>query len=482
MKKNLRESAPAVRNSASGAPGAGNCTTGLAFRRASGGFFTAGGAAGLALLSARDFAALVSGRGRRSPRLQALGFYRHFLDLDLESAAYADAFFLRWRGPSVHIAAVTGDCGQNCRYCAAGSPRPGRMRADTAARIAAMAFSCGEGPVMLEFQGGEPFLNFPAMRAAAGGASALSRRTGRPVNFSVVTNLNRLSPEHLAWLKDNRVAVCTSLDGPADIHDRNRTMPGGGSSHALLEKNLARLRRAGAGRGGWDAPNAVCTVTRASLGRASEIVGEFVRLGFSRVQLGPLEPLGRAAARYDELAPSPEEFASFYLEAMESILRLNRRGLVLNEKGAMPFVKRFYAGAGARYRNLDLVRRLSYAPDGGIYGSDEARLLAASGDDFFRLGTVGRDTFARLLEGPVARALLLCGLNPLTQHECSRCPYSSWCSVGPVFSYASQGGLWGNMITSRRCRAFKLVHDGLVRLAAEPANEKIFRRWAELPG
>lgn len=482
MKKTLRESVPAGRRGADRAPGAGNHTTGLAFRRAGGRFFAAGGAAGLALLSPRGFSALASGRGRRSPRLQEAGFYRQFLDLEKESAAYADAFFLRWRGPSVHIAAVTGDCGQSCRYCAAGSPRAGRMSLSTAAGVAAMAFSCGEGPVMLEFQGGEPFLNFPAMRAAAARASALSRRTGRPVNFSVVTNLNRLEPAHAAWLKDNRVAVCTSLDGPADLHDRNRPMRGGGSSHALLEKNLSRLRRSGAGRGGWDAPNAVCTVTRASLGRAREIVAEFVRLGFSRVQLGPLEPLGRAAGLYGEPAPSPEEFASFYLEALAHILRLNRGGLVLAEKGAMPFVKRFCAGAGARYRNLDLVRRLSYSPDGGIYGSDEARLLAASGDEFFRLGAVGRDTFARLLEGPVARALLLCGLNPLTQHECSRCPYSSWCSVGPVFSYASQGGLWGNLVASRRCRSFKLVYDGLVRLAAEPANERIFRRWAELPG
>lgn len=454
----------------------------LSFRRIGGRFFTAAEPSGLAILPRRAFAALAAGRGPRASALLEDGFYRHFLDLARTLPDYRSAFFLGWRGPSVHIAAVTGDCGQRCLYCAAGSPRPGRMSAATAGKVADLAFSAGEGPVMLEFQGGEPFLNFPAMKKIAARAFLLSARTGRPVNFSVVTNLNRLEPEHLSWLKANKVAVCTSLDGPADLHDRNRTMAGGGSSHGTMERNLVRLRRAGAGGGGWDAPNAVCTVTRDSLGREREIVDEFVRLGFSRVQLGQLEPLGRAAARYGELAPSPEEFAGFYLKAVSYVLELNRRGLTLNEKGAMPFVKRFYAGSGARYRNLDLVMRLSYSPDGGIYGSDEARMLGSSGDEFFRLGSVRADTFRGLLEKPAARALLLCGLNRLTQHDCARCPYSSWCSVSPVYSYAAQGGVWGNLRSSPRCRAYKLVHDGLVRLASVPANAAVFKKWAELPG
>ncbi len=429
----------------------------------------------------RGFSGGLQPRAALLKELSAGGFIRNRMDIEGEAALLGEKFFAGWEGPHVHIISLNALCNLACRYCSAATKPAGRERMTRAAAAATLDFIFSLKPrkLMIEFQGGEPLLDFTTLKFIVAGARARAERLGREVNFSIVTNLSLMDAAKLEFLLANKVTVCTSLDGPASLHDLNRPLPGA-SSHALVEQWLRKIIKKGAGRPGFETPNAICTVTRASLGRAEEIVEEYARLGIMRVQLGPLEPLGRAGAAWPRLGYEPGEFLAFYKAALARILRFNAAGTPVYEKGALAFVKQMLGRGRPRYQNLDFVYRLAYNWDGGVYGSDEARMLANSGDEFFRLGSVKTDTFPGLAGKPLARFLAASCLNSLCQPSCARCAYSSYCLVSPVYNYLAQKNPWGDMETNAHCSIFKGILDMLFDLAGDKKNLAIFKKWDKL--
>ena len=407
--------------------------------------------------------------------LEEKGFFSGRLDFARLLPRHFAALLADWKGPRVHIVAVTADCDHACLYCGASSGSGGsHMTRATAKKTLNFIFSTGAPELVIEFQGGEPLRNFGVVQYMIGEAKRLAARGGQSLHFSMVSNLAGLTAEKLAYLAANKVTLCTSLDGPAAIHDSGRKYSGG-SSHAAAVRGIALVQKLAAA-GELEPLNAICTVTKYSLSQPKAIVDEFLKRGIKRVQLGPLEPIGRAARA--GLAVTPEEFLAFYAEALEYMLRLNRRGVAVYEKGALMFLKQMVGGERPRYQNLDLLYRLAYGPDGSVYGSDEARLLAAGGNEFFRLGSV-EDSFCRLASSPLGRTLILSCFPRLTQPRCARCPHSAWCRVSPVYNHAAQGGFWGDMMTNGRCRVFMGVSDLLLAKLKEPAARKILAGWAE---
>ena len=177
------------------------------------------------------------------------------------------------------------------------------------------------------------------------------------------------------------------------------------------------------------------------------------------------------------LGYSGAEFLEFHRAALERILELNGRGVPVYEKGVLSFVKQIFSGARPRYQNLDLVYRLAYNRDGGIYGSDEARMLANSGDRFFRLGSVRSDTFGGLLKKPLAQFLWHSCLNPLCQPACARCAYSAYCRPSPVYNYIAQNSPWGNMAINERCAIYKGMLDLIFGLMRQKKAMAVFKKW-----
>jgi sulfatase maturation enzyme AslB (radical SAM superfamily) len=406
--------------------------------------------------------------------LTARGFYAGRLDFASLLPRHFAALLADWKGPRVHIVSVTSDCDHACLYCSAGAGRGGRhMTRATAGRTLDFIFSTGSPELVIEFQGGEPLRNFAVVKYMIGEARRRAGKDGRKLHFSMVSNLAGLTADKLEYLAANGVALCTSLDGPAALHDKARKYAGG-SSHAAAARGIAMVNKmAAAGR--MEPLNAICTVTKFSLPYPERIVDEFLRLGIKRVQLGPLEPIGRAAG--GELAVTPEEFLAFYRRALEYMLKLHRRGDAVYEKGALMFLKQIVAGERPRYQNLDILYRLSYSSDGSVYGSDEARLLGAGGSDLLRLGSVS-DSFRDIVLSPLARTLILSCFPRLAQPRCARCPYSGWCRVSPAYNLAAQGGFWGDMMTSARCAVFMGVSDLLMEKLKEPGSKKILESWA----
>src|ERR1700757_5138426 len=87
----------------------------------------------------------------------------------------------------------------------------------------------------------------------------------------------------------NDILLSTSLDGPVDLHNRNRPRPGGNSYELAVKGIRAAQKVLGA-----DRVSALMTTTEASLDRVEEIIDEYVALGLDGIFLRPLSPYGFA--------------------------------------------------------------------------------------------------------------------------------------------------------------------------------------------
>ncbi|OGR79076.1 MAG: His-Xaa-Ser system radical SAM maturase HxsB [Elusimicrobia bacterium GWC2_64_44] len=453
------------------------------FRRLRGGVLAVGDLGGWALLTPAEFKAFAAGRlkpGRALEKLEGAGLIASRLDFDSLSAAWRDSNEYLERGPGLHILVLTQNCNHGCLYCQAGSGRGAGMSAATARRAVDLAFSSPVTGLTLEFQGGEPLLNWPALKEAALYARKKSAKTGKELALALVSNFSLMDKAKAAFILENDISVCTSLDGPADLHNANRPFSGG-NSHALAEKwiKFFQERRGVQPPGG---PSALLTVTRASLPRAREIVDEYARLKLPYVFLRPLTPMGQAPKRWGEIGYSPEEFLAFYRAALDRVLELNRRGTPIKEKTAFLLVKKILGTQDNKYVDLRCpcgagLGQLAYDVDGGVYTCDEGRMLARDGDFSFRLGGV-RDSYAKLISSAPVRACALASSLDL-QPACARCAYKAWCGVCPAYNAAAQGGFWGDMPANARCRVLLGVFDHIFASLTDKDNLKIFEGWLE---
>ncbi len=452
----------------------------IAFENTAGGMFLANSSGRVFFLPGVSSRALQG--PDLSPRTSALlersDFFSNRLNLDGVGARLRGRYFADYAGPYIHIVTLTNRCSLNCSYCSASAnSAPGRdMTRATADKLLAFVFSIRGGGLTLEFQGGEPLLNFGVLKYIVEKAKRLNRGARKRLHFSVVTNLQNMDQGKLDFLESNGVAVCASFDAVRRVHDANR-VSSAGSNYDRVAGWLREIGRRRARGSSMEAPNAICTVTRALLPYPEETVESYVKNGLYRIQLGPLDPLGRASGN-SGLGYTPEEYFAFYRRALERMGELTlREGRAVYEKGAFNILKMTETAERNPHRNLEVLIRLAYDHNGDIYPSDEARMLACSGDDFFRLGNVRRDTFSGVLEKPLARALIASCFGELSQPYCARCPYAYYCRISPVYNYIFQGSFWGDLPSSDRCRFFKWMFGLVLRLKTDRRWSRIFRVW-----
>jgi uncharacterized protein len=114
------------------------------------------------------------------------------------------------------------------------------MSEDTAHRALDIAFQSQASRIKIEFQGGEPLLNFGLIKTVVSAAQRRSEIVGKKVDFVIASNLALLDDAVLDYCKSNEILLSTSLDGPGELHNKNRPRPGGNS----YELAVAGIRRA----------------------------------------------------------------------------------------------------------------------------------------------------------------------------------------------------------------------------------------------
>lgn len=74
----------------------------------------------------------------------------------------------------------------------------------------------------MEFQGGEPSLEYDLMDIGIKYALEKNKDQKRELTFVLCTNCTNLSPDILDMCNRYEILISTSLDGPDWIHDANR--------------------------------------------------------------------------------------------------------------------------------------------------------------------------------------------------------------------------------------------------------------------
>jgi uncharacterized protein len=183
---------------------------------------------------------------------------------------------------------IAQSCNLSCSYCYADEGRfggrPSMMSLKTARAAIDRLFDDAPGQrVTVGFIGGEPFLNREVLYSSVEHALSRARETGSKLGFSVTTNGTLLTSRDLELLRRHSFAVSISLDGAAEVNDRNRRSHNGRSGFELAVHALEPLLQ----DPGKARVTARCTITKQDL-RVLERVEALAEAGFSEVGVSPL--------------------------------------------------------------------------------------------------------------------------------------------------------------------------------------------------
>lgn len=313
---------------------------------------------------------------------------------------------------------VAHDCNLQCRYCFAGGGRfgGGRNRMSLAVARAAVDFLVAEGgdraAYALDFFGGEPLLNMPAVRETVEYARSRGRDTGKSFRFTLTTNAVQLDDETIEFLDGNMDNVVLSLDGRRPVHNAmRRTIAGRGSYDVVVANILKFVARRGARdyyvRG---------TYTRANLDFSQDAL-HLADLGIRHMSLepvvaGPDEPYAlregdmplvtreyrRLAAAYIQRAREDRPFSFFHFNLETS-------------RGPCLYRRVSGCGAGDQY--------LAVTPDGDLYPCHQF-----VGRPEFKMG----DVFAGITRPDLRERFRQAHL--FNKQDCPECWARYYCSGG----------------------------------------------------
>lgn len=413
---------------------------------------------------------------------------KHFIE-DADSHVAFDLLTLKVRTKrhrasdftSLHMFVVTLRCNHSCQYCQVSRQSEDRTAFDMTIPMANNAvdfvFKSPAPAIKIEFQGGEPLLNFPLIQHVVTEVKRRNAGEKRNVAFVIATNLSPLNEVILNFCKEHDIYLSTSLDGPEDLHNANRPSASGNSYQVTID-GIRRAREVL----GTDRVSALMTTTKASLPRVTEIVDEYAKMGFSGIFLRSLSPYGFAIkTRYFD-GYAPQEWHNFYCKGLDYIIELNKGGTFFVEHYAAIILQKMLTPYGTKFVNLQSpagmgIAGIIYNYNGEVYPSDEARMKAEMGDKVFRMGNLLADSYEEMmlspalltpLEASVAEAVPMC-------EECAFLPY---CGCDPDYHYATQHDFIGHKALSGFCKKNMGVFRYLIQKMEDDLEaKKILESW-----
>jgi uncharacterized protein len=463
------------------------------FRRVDDSYFVSNDLGEYAILSADEFRDFAEGTLPTDGNLFAQLAQKGFIAGEIPEADYQARYWSRRNhvinGPILHAFVLTERCNFGCQYCHSSivgmKRRDTDMSPETAEACVDFALTSASPAITIEFQGGEPLANWDVLTHIVKYAQEKNQAVGKTLTFSLVTNMSLMSEEKLDFLMENRVQICTSIDGPEALHNKVRIFKDA-NSWELAQKWLRRVNERYIEQG-LDPmlyhAEALPTITRHALGQWKEIVDTYVDMGCRAIFIRVLDPFGFAASSSKTLGYTMDEFLEFYKNALDYIIELNKQGVQVMERLSAIMLSKMIAGYDPNYLDLRspggcVIGQLAYHPTGKVYTSDEGRMVAAMGDEFFLLGHVDDLDYREMMGSSRVRAMVLASTNEGLP-GCSTCAYKLYCGQQPEYNYVTQGSLQGRMPESSWCQKHMGIFDYLVRRLKDADEEEraILERW-----
>ncbi len=306
--------------------------------------------------------------------------------------------------------------------------------------------------LVVQFTGGEPFLEPAAIERTSIYARQRAMDTGRFLTLRAQTNGTLLTPRLQQLVERLEIGVGISLDGDRAANDLTRVFPGDTSSYEAITRTISMMAKRNLDYG------LICVVSKANCHRLNEIMDHFFDLGLSNVKTQPVMRLGRAADRWDGLGLEPEEYLDIQRNYLDYAIHQGHPALdtnicsmleeLTNKRGQK-------CGVGSDF--------LAFNPDGAIYPCGRFRnyesLWLGNVSDLDRLYGLGRSH-------PVIAELAERRVNTIP--ECLECPYQRFCGAKcPLDSYAHFGTV---KMVHPWCSYHKGIYQELFSRLAEGLN------------
>ena len=382
---------------------------------------------------------------------------------------------------ALHMVVPTLRCNSNCVYCQVSRKNIDSKNFDmskaTAKKIINMIFKSPSPSIKIEFQGGEPLLNFNMVKYIIEQAEGKNTFKKRNLEFVICSNLSLMTEDMLKYLKKHNVYISTSLDGSSFLHNKNRPLQGGQDSyHTLIEKiNLCRNHL------GHDHVSALMTTSMYNLYNLKEVVDEYIKQNFNAIFLRSLNPYG--FAKENNIDYDVDKFVENYKETLDYVIQVNMDGYYIVEGFATILLSRILTPFATGFVDMQFpagagIGGAIYDYNGNVYVSDEGRMLASMGDEKFLMGNVHSTSYDELFNSNFLKSLIRTSCLECTA-ACVQCAFSPYCGFDPVRNYSEQGNIIGHIPSSNLCRKNKQVIKYVLELIKK--NDKnineVFWSW-----
>jgi uncharacterized protein len=358
--------------------------------------------------------------------------------------------------PSLFLIIPTLRCDLDCSYCQVsrvGKNKKGfdldKQYIDEIIRVIGIS---SDKSLKIEFQGGEPLLNFDFIKIFV--QKIKNQIIDKKIFFVICTTLNNITEEILYFCKENNIFLSTSLDGNKEIHNANRPS----KYYDSYERFISKLKSS---RDilGKNNISALSTVTKETLKDYKKFINGYLDNKFTNISIRPLTSLGYAFN--DNKLYSAEEYFTFYKDCLEYIFEINKNQLLI-EENLLIFLSKIFTPFSNNYLDLQspssyMMGALVFNYDGKIFGSDESRMLwQMTKLKELELGDITTKNYNFLNENNVS---ILSNSFIETMPRCEDCTYKEYCGVDIFHHLSTQSDIIGDKSISFFCKLNTMIFD-----------------------
>ena len=318
---------------------------------------------------------------------------------------------------------ISHDCNLRCKYCFASTGDFGKgrklMPVETGKKAIdfLLTHSGNRHNLELDFFGGEPLMNWDAVKEIVDYARSKEEEYNKKFRFTVTTNGVLLNDDNIDYINKEMKNVVLSLDGRKCVNDNMRLAINGKGSYdvivpkfqKLVEKRLQGDNKEYYARG---------TFTKNNLDFAQDVYHIADDLGFDQLSVEPV--IADASEPYAITEEDlPTIFAEYEKLAVEMIRRKKEEGRCFNffhfmidlDQGPCAIKRLRGCGCGNEY--------VSVTPDGDIYPCHQF-----VGNDEWKMGNLDDETLDVEMKDKFACS------NIYTKEGCKDCWCKFYCSGG----------------------------------------------------
>lgn len=325
---------------------------------------------------------------------------------------------------SVLIKPASSACNMDCKYCFYKDEAKNReigfygmTDEECTENIIKKATASAELSCTFMFQGGEPtlagidyFRHFIDLEKRYAGKKL-------KVYNALQTNGYAIDDEWATFFSKENFLIGLSLDGPADIHNRNRKDNGGGDTFNRIMKTAALFEKYRVSY------NILSVLTSESIKKVPSIYNFFKKKNFGYIQFIPcLESLNESKAE-SRLAPTPEQYGDFLI----TVFRLWYNDLKQGRYVSIRHIDNYLlmlTGQPPESCNMNGRCSIQFVTEGSgdVYPCDFYVL------DRYKLGNIKKDSFTDLVKNETAKTFI--GESHIIPEECKTCRWYHLCRNG----------------------------------------------------